>query len=118
LLAPVPGGATRAIDDRLVDALAGLCRHARITKRPRPDEGGNFSIRFVDDQRPMPRGRADRLLERVLSRNGLFDIEDGAGKARKPVAAGETVEETGKARLVGILLVAVERDDIRLANRV
>ena len=89
-------GDAGAVEERAVEALAGLGRDAAVAERARRREGADVAVGLVDLDR-QPLGSVAIGVARVTARgHRLFEEQDGArAAAAEAGCGGEAVEEVG-----------------------
>jgi hypothetical protein len=110
----VPAFAARAVDERLVEALASLARHALpAASRPRTKASSVPSASSISSGQ----GRWwQRAIERAIARQRLFEVQQRIGPRGVCRQRSQPREQLGERRRVAVLLIAVER--VAVAGRV
>ena len=109
----VPLRAARGVENRLVEALAGLGRHAIVAARARQFEGVQSAVGFIDDHRQAQRAAGEIDLESRRALDRLLDEQDRSDEALQPGGAAHACEKLGHRRCMLVLLVAVKRGEVR-----
>ncbi len=117
-LLPVPAGAPRGVDQRLVEALACLAGNAGVSEPLGFGEGIEIAVGLVDDYGPFGSEGADVALQRHRPRDRLFDERDRLHQPSQCRRLPHRPPQLEHAVDVPVLLVAVEADHVRIGQPV